>query len=171
MSTPMPDYGITFEAAQSLALATLDAQAYAQKFLEEQVADPNYIYDISAAQLWAIKEDNNFHLLSAHPDVYELLQHPYNLSKYVGIIIHTTGWAAPLSEDGEVEGAPSKHALRRRVALAACVTSISVASALSFSDEEDIIIDPGTATGSLADALLSFWEQNTIPWEQNTIPF
>jgi hypothetical protein len=36
----------------------------------------------------------------------------------------------------------------------------SVGSALSFSDEKELVLDPGSATGSLASALLSFWETN-----------
>ena len=160
MKTPTPDYGISFEEAQVIALATLDAQDHAQNFLLSQIKDPNYNHDLSSAQLWAIKKDSTYHLLSAHPDVYELLEKSVDLTHYSGVIIHTTGWAAPLSDDGEVDGPPSQHAQRRRVALASCVTSVSVGSALSFADEEELVLDPGSATGSLASALLSFWENN-----------
>lgn len=163
MADPIPDYGINFNSnKQSVSTLNLSAEKYAENFILEQIADPNYNHELSASQLWAIKTDNTFHLLTAHPDVYELLESKFNLSSYNGVIIHTTGWAAPLDEDGTVTTAPSKHDFRRRVALAACVTNSSVGSALSFSDNKEVILDPGSATGSLADALLKFWENNRI---------
>jgi hypothetical protein len=165
MPDAIPDYGISFSSSlnkKSISTLNLSAEQHAERFILEQISDPNYNHELSASQLWAIKTDDTFHLLTAHPDVYEMLQSEFNLSSYKGVIIHTTGWAAPLGENGELEGAPSKHDLRRRVALAACVTSSSVGSALSFSDDKEIILDPGSATGSLADALLKFWENNII---------
>lgn len=162
MTTPLPDYGLSFTDNSKSTDTILLAQHYAEKFIKQQVSDPNYNHEISASQLWAIKEDDSFYLLSAHPDVYDLLSDSYNLSHYKGVIVHTTGWAAPLNEDGNVDGAPSKHALRRRIALAACVTSTSVGSALSFADDPEIVLDPGSATGSLAEALVSFWEKGNL---------
>ena len=165
MSTQMPDYGINFNSSTSTISfeeAQESGETIAQRFLTEQISDSNYNHELSAAQLWAVRKDGSFHLLSAHPDVYELLEANYNLSNYAGAIIHTTGWAAPLDENGEVNGAPSKHAERRRIALASCVTNNSVGSALSFADEEEMVMDPGSATGSLAEALLKFWETNRI---------
>ena len=160
MKTPTPDYGISFKDPQTVVSATLDAQDHAQKFLLAQVKDPNYNHDLSAAQLWAIKKDSTYHLLSAHPDVYDLLEQSFDATHYNGIIIHTTGWAAPISDDGTVDGLPSKHAQRRRIGLAACVMNDSVGSALSFSDEEELVLDPGSATGSLANALSECWHNN-----------
>lgn len=162
MTAPLPDYGISFPDTSKDTLTILLAQDYAEKFIKQQVTDSNYNYHLSASQLWAIKADDSFYLLSAHPDVYDLLSESYNLSQYKGIIVHTTGWAAPLPDDGIVAEAPSKHESRRRIALAACVTSSSVGSALSFADDPEIILDPGSATGSLAEALLSFWEVNSV---------
>lgn len=161
MSNPMPDYGISFESADD-TITILKAESYAELFLKQQISDINYNHELSAAQLWAVKQDSTFHLLHAHPDVYEILEENFNLSSYIGVIIHTSGWAAPLDDDGEVSTAPSKHDLRRRVALAACVTDSSVGSALSFSDDKEFILDPGSATGSLAEALLQFWENNRL---------
>jgi hypothetical protein len=168
MTNPLPNYGLNFTDSNSSLLTQqvkikdyeIEAKDYAAIFLAQQIEDPNYNHELSAAQLWAIKQDDTYHFLSAHPDVYNLLEEPRKIDTYKGVIIHTTGWAAPLGENGEVEGVPSKHALRRRVALAACVTSNSIGSALSFPDEEDIITDPGSATGSLAEALSKFWEDN-----------
>ena len=156
-----PDYGVSYTAVQNTQ-TILKAEEYAEKFLTQQISDPNYTHELTAAQLWAVKKDDTFHFLTAHPDVYDLLETKFDLSPYNGVIIHTTGWAAPLDENGEPEGAPSKHSLRRRVALAACVTSSSVGSALSFVDDSEMILDPGSATGSLAEALLGFWEKNSL---------
>ena len=160
MKTPTPDYGISFEDPQTALLTTLNAQDHAQKFLLSQVKDPNYNHDLSAAQLWAIKKDSTYHLLSAHPDVYDLLEQSFDVTNYLAVIIHTTGWAAPISDDGKIDGPASKHAERRRVALASCVMNNSVASALSFSDEKELVLDPGSATGSLVNALSEFWQNN-----------
>jgi hypothetical protein len=72
--------------------------------------------------------------------------------------IVTTGWAAPLDEDGNVNGAPSQHAQRRRVRLTVLVANSGVASVLRFADEpEEVVTDPGSATGSLAEAINRFW--------------
>ncbi|MFN5601298.1 MAG: hypothetical protein ACK48T_04130, partial [Acidimicrobiaceae bacterium] len=72
--------------------------------------------------------------------------------------IVTTGWAAPLGPDGTVDGAPSEHALRRRVRLVVVVADHGVASVLRFADDpDDVVTDPGSATGSLADAITRFW--------------
>lgn len=159
MTMPMPDYGIKYESSSD-TITVFQGEVYAELFLAEQVADPNYSHELSAAQLWAIKKDGNYHLLYAHPDVYEMLEQDFDLSTYIGVIIHTSGWAAPLDNDGSISSAPSEHKERRRVALAACVTDTSVGSALSFPDQEKLTIDPGSATGSLAEALLKFWENN-----------
>jgi hypothetical protein len=164
MSFSAPNYGVSYD---SLIQTTTDdsvmlAEKYAENFIKSQISDPNYDYEISAAQLWAIRQDDTFHLLNVHPDVYDLLSQNFILNSYKGILIHTSGWAAPLNDNGELDGKPSEHDLRRRVALAACVTSTSVGSALAFSDQKDLVIDPGSATGSLAEALLSFWELNSV---------
>lgn len=164
MISQTPDYGSSSLQLKTVSSTSIDAQQYAKNFLTSQIEDPNYTHELSAAQLWAIKKDSTFHLLSAHPDVYELLEQSFNLSSYIGVLIHTTGWAAPLGENGEVEGRPSEHEQARRVALASCVTSSSTGSALSFSDDEEIVLDPGSATGSLASALVSFWETNQSPF-------
>jgi hypothetical protein len=44
--------------------------------------------------------------------------------------------------------------------LAAAVTHQSAGSALAFANNKEIIIDPGSASGSLAEALQRFWKKN-----------
>jgi len=98
--------------------------------------------------------------LAQHPDVYELLESPSSslARMFHAAAIVTTGWAAPLRPDGTLDGAPSEHVLRRRVRLVVVVADNGVASVLRFADDpDDIISDPGSATGSLADAITSFW--------------
>ena len=98
--------------------------------------------------------------LSQHPDVYELLEAPGSglARMFDAAAVVTTGWAAPLDENGNVNGAPSQHAQRRRVRLTVLVANSGVASVLRFADEPDhVITDPGSATGSLAEAINRFW--------------
>jgi hypothetical protein len=98
--------------------------------------------------------------LAQHPDVYELLQAP---TSSLGRMFHaaaivTTGWAAPLGPGGTVEGAPSEHSLRRRVRLVVVVCDAGVASVIRFQDQPDeVVIDDGSATGSLAEAIHAYW--------------
>lgn len=77
---------------------------------------------------------------------------------YFSIISH--GWAAPLNENGEVMGAPSAHPQRRRVRLIVSVDirDNNVASILKFSDDDNLVFDFGSATGSLADAIMDLFE-------------
>lgn len=99
-------------------------------------------------------------LLAQHPDVYALLESPTSglARMFDAAAIVTTGWAAPLDENGEVQGAPSEHAQRRRVRLVVLVANNGVASVLRFADEpHDVVTDPGSATGSLAEAIERFW--------------
>ena len=98
--------------------------------------------------------------LSQHPDVYELLEAPNSAlaRMFDAAAIVTTGWAAPLDENGNVSGAPSRHAQRRRVRLTVLVANSGVASVLRFADDPDnVVTDPGSATGSLAEAITRFW--------------
>lgn len=98
--------------------------------------------------------------LSQHPDVYELLESPGSAlaRMFHAAAIVTTGWAAPLDAHGNVQGAPSEHAQRRRVRLTVLVANGGVASVLRFADEpENVVTDPGSATGSLAEAITRFW--------------
>jgi hypothetical protein len=129
-------------------------------------------FEMSGARLYGITIDDintlqeeqvesvRVSFLAQHPDVYELLQAP---TSSLGRMFHaaaivTTGWAAPLGPDGSVEGAPSEHALRRRVRLVVVVCDAGVASVIRFEDApDDVVVDDGSATGSLAEAIHSYW--------------
>lgn len=123
-------------------------------------------FELPGARLYGVNceerpvDEPNLCFLAQHPDVYELLGSPSSAlaRMFDAAAIVTTGWAAPLSPDGSVEGAPSEHALRRRVRLTVVVADNGVASVLRFADDPDnVISDPGSATGSLADAITRFW--------------
>lgn len=123
-------------------------------------------FELSGARLYGVNcagrptTEPNLCSLSQHPDVYELLDTPSSAlaRMFDAAAIVTTGWAAPLGPDGSIDGAPSEHALRRRVRLVVVVADHGVASVLRFADApDDIVTDPGSATGSLADAITRFW--------------
>lgn len=121
-------------------------------------------YELSGARLYGVsfgdKGEPELAFLAQHADVYDLLEDDGNAriaNLYHYTLVVTTGWAAPLNANGEVEGAPSQHAQRRRVRLAVVANRHSVASVLRFQDApEEPITDPGSATGTLADAIREF---------------
>ena len=116
-------------------------------------------FELPAASLFGIETDSDGKFVDAHPDVYDLLHLPASelLTTFTTFAVVTTGWAAPLNNDGEVDGAPSKHPERRRVRLVITANIDGVASVLRFEDDSDnVIVDPGQATGSLAEAVLNF---------------
>lgn len=130
------------------------------------------IYGVTIDDVERLHEEHNDALrvsfLAQHPDVYELLQAP---TSSLGRMFHaaaivTTGWAAPLGPDGSVEGAPSEHVLRRRVRLVVVVCDAGVASVIRFEDEpDDVVVDNGSATGSLAEAIHAYWYDPPVTQE------
>ncbi len=143
-------------------------------FVEQRLHATLDSFELATARLYGVTvvdstafaqdDDASFRLsfLAEHPDVYELLEtSSSSLGRmFDAAAVVTTGWAAPLGENGEVEGAPSQHAKRRRVRLTVVVSNQGVASVIRFADQpDDIITDPGLATGSLADAINGYWAQ------------
>ena len=123
-------------------------------------------FELPGARLYGVNcadrdlSDASVCFLAQHPDVYQLLEAPGSAlaRMFDAAAIVTTGWAAPLGPDGTVEGAPSEHAERRRVRLVVTVANHGTASVLRFADRpDDIVSDPGSATGSLAEAIDHFW--------------
>ena len=123
-------------------------------------------FELSGARLYGVNcagrptTEPNMCFLVQHPDVYDLLDAPSSAlaRMFDAAAIVTTGWAAPLNNDGSVDGPPSEHVNRRRVRLVVVVADHGVASVLRFEDEpDDIVTDPGSATGSLAEAINRFW--------------
>ena len=113
----------------------------------------NTRHEMNNAVLYGVTKDGSNFELGRAPDIYDLLDENYSRTGVVGLAIHTTGWAAPLDENGEASGAPSKHPERRRVALVTVMTTDGMGSALSFADDPDEIITDSNGAGQLADAL------------------
>lgn len=120
-------------------------------------------FSLESSHLYGVTDDGAFRI-AQHPDVYSMLADENAISLAVPfdrIAIVTTGWAAPLNADGEVDGAPSAHPERRRVRLTVVGTDEGVVSVLRFQDDADnTIVDEGSATGSLADAIAEFLENS-----------
>ncbi|MEK7295931.1 MAG: hypothetical protein AAB018_05285 [Actinomycetota bacterium] len=101
--------------------------------------------------------------LAEHGDVYELLDAPTSAiaRMFDAAVVLTCGWAAPVSDDesnSEFSGPPSEHPLRRRVRLVVAVGDEGVGSVLRFADSpNEVVCDPGSARGSLADAVTNLW--------------
>jgi hypothetical protein len=130
------------------------------------------IYGVTIDDVERVHEERHDALrvsfLAQHPDVYELLQAPTSSHgrMFHAAAIVTTGWAAPLGPDGSVEGAPSEHLLRRRVRLVVVVCDAGVASVIRFEDApDDVVVDDGSATGSLAEAIHAYWYDPPVTQE------
>lgn len=105
------------------------------------------------AGLYGVLETGETFLIGNGFDVYHLLSQEIDSPLQIaGLAVTTSGWAAPLNENGKVDGQPSQHPERKRVLLVALVTAEEILSAMRFADDEEIITDTGGA-GSLADAL------------------
>jgi hypothetical protein len=130
--------------------------------IHEQMMKVRPTFELSTAGVFAIVdrggEDYEIVELVRHADVYEAITEAifadYDYDGItVGYALETTGWAAPLNNDGEVTGgAPSAHPERRRVRLTAInLANVGAASVLEFADDPgELITDQGEATGSLA---------------------
>lgn len=149
---------------ETLTEIATEAELFVHDFLGAFTNEQDSLY-MSNAHLLVVRNDNEgvtVEPVSSHPDVYELISEaiaetPFSVRSSDILAVVTTGWAAPLGENGEVEGRPSEHAQRRRVRLMACVrrSDLSMASVVRFGDTDETHIDAGSATGSLAEALLS----------------
>lgn len=102
----------------------------------------------------------NWNIIKTDGDVYGLITDvamDMAHANYNYAVLKTTGWAAPLDENGNVNGAPSAHPKRRRVRLfviADIDNNNVVGSALTFEDDpSNPIFDLNEATGSLAEAM------------------
>jgi len=105
------------------------------------------------AVLYGVDTNGETVELGRNPDIYELLEQDWkNDNHLVGIAIHTTGWAAPLV-NGEVDGKPSAHPDRVRVALVATVTTLGFCSAIAFADGRETVFEENAPEGSLWEAM------------------
>jgi hypothetical protein len=132
--------------------------------VHQQMTEKRPTFELPSAGVFAIVDrgEDGYKIveLVRHPDIYSAIEQVQDGDfDYdgitVGYALETTGWAAPLNKDGEVEGAPSQHPERRRVRLTAIgLAALGAASVLEFADEPgELITDEGQATGMLAEAL------------------
>jgi hypothetical protein len=147
--------GIKMETMEIMEVAVATEELL-HKVLTATTVNP---FELDGARVYGVENGETF-LIGTHPDIYDLLADEdcrHEAKSYSHVAVVTSGWAAPLNEQGEVEGAPSQHPMRRRVRLVVCANTEDVSSVLRFSDEpENVITDPGKATGSLADAIQQF---------------
>lgn len=137
----------TFEVPRALLFGVNDLTDLAKELVGDAVGD-----EISVTKV------------TDHGDIYMMLESDEAIEQiklYTGFAVVTCGWAAPIAgpDDDEYEGGPpSEHPLRRRVKLICfCNNDGTVASSIRFQDDPDnIIVDPGVARGSLADAVQEF---------------
>lgn len=170
-SAQFSTYGLSFsdldDQSNVIEKEILSAEDYAKDFIlsiiDDSKDDPSMknVFEPNMCLLYKINKDNSTTLISAAADVYDLLDKKISIKNSYGILLHTCGWAAPLSDQGTVDGPPSQNPQRRRVALICCVTDQGAGSALSFNDNPfDIVTDPGSATGTLAEAIVKFWKNS-----------
>ncbi len=118
--------------------------------------------DIGTARLYAVNNDGSVDKVAEMEDIYDLIGNPLSaiIAQQVGTIaLETCGWAAPLNDNGDLDGvSPSKHPERRRVHLTVVASATETASALRFSDDWfSPVFDYGDAHGALADAVQSLF--------------
>ena len=117
-------------------------------------------YHMASAELYAVDEIGDAVKIDQHPNVYGLIAE--NVGEIpdhaTAVVVVTTGWAAPLNENGEVEGAPSEHAQRERVRLSVYVPrDAAPVSVVMFASGRETVTDENHATGTLADAIAEMW--------------
>jgi hypothetical protein len=132
---------------------------FLDKIFEASMINP----EITEAKIYGIKveEGKNItaNLLEYSGDVYELLvcmQNDNRIDLFDYLSVVTTGWAAPLNSNGEVDCAPSQHKERRRVSLVIAASVIEkeiLGSVVDFQGDIERVYDFNQATGSLADAV------------------
>jgi len=148
-----------------ITVVAMDIQHHALEALRTiNVSDEPF--DAANAVVFVLGHDDHRTVITEYPDVYVALDtvgaeaarvdlaiagNPLLGARALGVL--TCGWAAPVGGD---ETPPSRHPERRRVRLVAIATTdLITGSALEFQDTPDEpILDDGSASGSLRDALL-----------------
>jgi hypothetical protein len=133
--------------------------------LHNKLSEDSSGFDLGVAMLYGVSlgvdgddETPSLCLINSHPDTYELLEAPNaivgRMFDYVALV--TTGWAAPVGDDGQIDNPPSAHPERKRVRLIVCANRESMASVVRFQENDETHTDRGSATGALADAISKY---------------
>lgn len=111
----------------------------------------------------------NFIELKKSLDIYQLIEDIKEDSSALiwdAIALTTQGWAAPLDSDKESETPPSEHPERKRVLLMSIITSDNkICSVIQM--EDSLPLYDQSATGALADSLLTIYPKDKIFYENN----
>jgi hypothetical protein len=144
-------------------METVEIASVVEAKLHDKLAtETSNPFGLPASRLYGVTvttdEQTETTLLASHPDVYELLGSSdlsfAGMFQFVALV--TTGWAAPLDNNGEIEGAPSEHAERRRVRLLVLANRDGMGSVIRFEDNDETVTDAGNATGMLEVAISDF---------------
>ena len=106
-----------------------------------------------------LDEFDKLKLIHEDSDIYDLLESDEVATQLeqsdLAVLVVTTGWASPRTQQDDDEVRPSEHPERRRVRLSIYANRLGeVASIIRFEDDpNEIVTDEGSATGSLADAI------------------
>lgn len=113
------------------------------------------------AVLHGVNREGNSFELGSHEDLYVLLANDYSeIDGLVGLVIQTTGWAAPLDpETGECSVSPSTHPDRFHIVLVATLTMSGFCSGMKSARRvpgaviEETKFEEVPASGTLWDAM------------------
>lgn len=104
--------------------------------------------------------DGQLVTLGVYGDIYVGLENIANeadeatLHDFEFFGVETSGWAAPIREEGDEEKSPSQHPERRRVRMLSVIDrTCRIASVMSLEDDDGEILTDLAGRGSLADAI------------------
>ena len=143
---------------------TENTEEYA-RIAEQKVKDlldwdlDNDPFEMGEARVYGLNgADHVLSLIASGKDIYDLLKDKKvrdGVRVFESAVIVTTGWATPLDNNGEIDS----RADRIRVRLSIVTTEDSVSSVIRFSDpSREVVVDSGSATGALADAVLALYK-------------
>lgn len=111
----------------------------------DSVMELNDGYTLPCADIYALVNEK-ITWVGSHYDIYDGLAIARKPEGATALIVDTTGGATPIG-GGDV----------RRVRLVVTYDGMTLASILSFEDDNQRVIDMGEATGALRDALEKAW--------------
>lgn len=116
-------------------------------------------FSIPSAVAYSVTEHDegvSVTFVQTSPDVYELLADPnmFGVAKVSDyLLLVTTGWAAPISNEEGSDTPPSQHPERRRVRLTMFANRDEIASVLAFQDKQTEKVVSTEGQGNLAEAV------------------
>lgn len=135
----------------------------ARKLVKEADTDARAAVVLAISSTEPRKRRTTTELLRAG-DVYEALRNaPRKITNDAqAVAVITCGWASPVSDDDQhPDTPPSLHPKRQRVALVIThhLDTRETVSAIRFANKRAVIVDYGTAAGSLAEAVAKLGDE------------